>query len=68
MNQSSAFIEQRKQSFQLLLGFMLDQFGMAENRKSAWRRAGLADADDWADSPTLGEALGLHIRKVTLTV
>ena len=68
MNQSSAFLEQRKQSFQLLLGFMLDQFGMAENRKSAWRRAGLADADDWADSPTLGEALGLHIRKVTLTV
>lgn len=46
-----------------LLDFLLRQFSMEIGYEAAWRRAGLAK--DWSG---LGEALGLHISPVELTV
>ena len=68
MNVTSDLSAQCKKSLWLVLDFLLDQFGIAEDRKLTWRRIGRADEDDWSDWPALGEALGLRISKVTLTV
>ena len=68
MNISSDLSEQRKESLRLIFDYLLDQFGMAEERKLNWRHVGLVDEGDGSDWPALGEALGLRISKVTLTV
>lgn len=67
MNMSPDFSKQRKPSLRLLLDFLLDQFSMAENRNAAWRRVDLL-AENSAEYGALGEALGLRIDTVMLTV
>jgi len=67
MNIWPDFSKQREPSLRALLDFLLDQFGMAEIRKAAWRRVDLL-AEDSLDYVALGETLGLHIGKVRLTV
>lgn len=64
---STDILQPRKQTLRALLGFLLDEFGLAAKREAAWRRIGLSEAGELADWPVVAGELGLRIDKLELT-